>query len=156
VLLKSPDGKVIVDHNYWALSSITFYVPRDVLILNGRYFNLEYGSYAPGAPDIFIDDTRFKSLWLDSPRYYLVTYQPKLHQFKDLLGQDHLEIVAAGGGKLILTNHPFEHARLPRGDTRFASSFQEPACKDLGIQVKKESPDHSGLLLGTPACRLRI
>src|SRR5256885_6395994 len=25
-------------------------------ILNGRYFNLEYGSYAPGAPDIFIDD----------------------------------------------------------------------------------------------------
>src|SRR5437879_1963797 len=84
VLQGSPDGKVIVDHNYWALSSITFYVPRDVLILNGRYFNLEYGSYAPGAPDIFIDDTRFKSLWLDSPRYYLVTYEPKLQQFKDL------------------------------------------------------------------------
>src|SRR3989441_10457218 len=76
-LLKSPDGKLIVDHNYWALSSITFYVARDVLILNGRYFNLEYGSYAPGAPDIFIDDPRFKTLWLGSQRYYLVTYQPK-------------------------------------------------------------------------------
>ena len=114
-LLKSPEGKLIVDHNYWALSSITFYVERDVLILNGRYFNLEYGSYAPGAPDVFIDDTRFKRLWLDSQRCYLATYQPKLQQFEDLVGRDHLEIVAAGGGKLILTNHPLEHASLVEG-----------------------------------------
>jgi hypothetical protein len=111
-LLKSSEGKLIVDHNYWALSSITFYVERDVLILNGRYFNLEYGSYAPGAPDIFIDDTRFKRLWRDSQRYYLVTYQPRLQQFEDLVGQEHLEIIAAAGGKLILTNHPLEHASL--------------------------------------------
>ena len=114
-LLKSPEGKLIVDHNLWALSSITFYVNRDVLILNGRYFNLEYGSYAPGAPDVFIDDTRFKRLWLDSQRYYLVTFQPKFRQFEDLVGQDHLEIVAAGGGKLILTNHPLKHAGMTEG-----------------------------------------
>jgi hypothetical protein len=110
VLLKSPEGKLIVDHNLWALSSITFYVDRDVLILNGRYFNLEYGSYAPGAPDVFIDDARFKRLWLDSQRYYLATFQPKLQEFGQLVGQEHLEIVAAGGGKLILTNHPLGHA----------------------------------------------
>src|SRR6266436_1131835 len=112
VLLKSPEGKLIVDHNLWALSSITFYVEHDVLCLIGRYFNLEYGSYAPGAPDIFIDDTRFKSLCLEPQRYYLVTYQPRLQQFEDLVGQEQLEIVAAGGGKLILTNHPLGHASL--------------------------------------------
>lgn len=110
VLLKSPEGKLIVDQNYWALSSITFYVERDVLILNGRYFNLEYGSYAPGAPDVFIDDNRFKRLWLASQRYYLVTYRAKLQQIEELVGQEHLEIVAAGGGKLLLTNHPVERA----------------------------------------------
>src|SRR5437016_1079397 len=114
-ILQSPDGKLIVDHNYWALSSITFYVDREVLILNGRYFNLEYGSYAPGAPDIFIDDARFKRLWLGSQRYYLVTHQPKLQQFTDLVGQDHLTIAASGGGKLILTNHPLGHGSLMEG-----------------------------------------
>ncbi len=128
-LLKSPDGKLIVDHNYWALSSITFYVQRDVLILNGRYFNLEYGSYAPGAPDIFIDDTRFKRLWLDSQRYYLVTYQPKLQQFEDLVGQDHLEIVAAGGGKLVLTNHPLEHASLIELMHHLQAATKNPLAK---------------------------
>jgi hypothetical protein len=128
-LLKSPEGKLIVDHNYWALSSITFYVVRDVLILNGRYFNLEYGSYAPGAPDIFIDDTRFKRLWLDSQRYYLVTYQPKLQQFEDLVGQDHLEIVAAGGGKLILTNHPLEHASLIELIHHLQAATKNPLAK---------------------------
>ncbi len=128
-LLKSPEGKLIVDHNYWALSSITFYVQRDVLILNGRYFNLEYGSYAPGAPDIFIDDTRFKRLWFDSQRYYLVTYQPRLQQFEDLVGQEHLEIVAAGGGKLILTNHPLEHASLIELIHHLQAATKNPLAK---------------------------
>ncbi len=103
-LLKSPEGKLIVDHNYWALSSITFYVQREVLILDGRYFNLEYGSYAPGAPDVFIDDTRFKRLWLDQQRCYLVTYQTRRQQLEDLLGPEHVKVVATSGGKLILTN----------------------------------------------------
>jgi hypothetical protein len=104
-------------------------VERDVLILNGRYFNLEYGSYAPGAPDVFIDDTRFKRLWLDSQRCYLATYQPKLQQFEDLLGRDHLEIVAAGGGKLILTNHPLEHASLVEGMRQVSVVSKNPLAK---------------------------
>jgi 4-amino-4-deoxy-L-arabinose transferase-like glycosyltransferase len=115
VLLKSPDGKLIVDHNYWTFSSLTFYTNRDALTLNGRYFNLEYGSYAPGAPDVFIDDTRFKSLWLEPQRYYLVAYQADLRYIEDLVGREHLNIVARGGGKLILTNHPLEHLSLGEG-----------------------------------------
>src|SRR6266700_875587 len=107
-LLKSPDGKLIVDGNYWTFSSLMFYTNREALLLNGRYFNLEYGSYAPGAPDVFIDDARFKSLWRESQRYYLVAYQTRLEHFESLVGQDHVNIAAAGGGKLIFTNHPPE------------------------------------------------
>ena len=129
-LLKSPEGKLIVDRNYWALSSVTFYANRDALILNGRYFNLEYGSYAPGAPDVFIDDTRFKSLWLAPQRYYLVTYRAKLQQFEELVGRDHLEIVAAGGGKLLLTNHPLERAS------------PVPGMSDLSAASKTRLPSH--------------
>jgi len=114
-LLKSPEGKLIVDRHYWTFSSLTFYANRDALILNGHYFNLEYGSYAPDAPDVFIDDARFKNLWLAPQRYYLVAYRPKLEQFETLVGQDHLEIVASAGGKLLLTNHPVEGTRPAAG-----------------------------------------
>jgi 4-amino-4-deoxy-L-arabinose transferase-like glycosyltransferase len=110
-LLKSPEGKLIVDRHYWYFSSLTFYSNRDALILNGRYFNLEYGSYAPGAPDVFIDDTRFKSLWLAPERCYLMAYQTKIQQFEALVGREHLQIVARGGGKVLLTNHPADGAR---------------------------------------------
>jgi hypothetical protein len=107
-LLKVPDGKLVTDHNYWTFSSVTFYVNREALTLNGRYFNLEYGSYAPGAPDVFIDDARFKSLWHEPQRYYLVAYQADLGHLEELVGKDHFSIVIASGGKLLLTNHPLE------------------------------------------------
>src|SRR5216683_1173753 len=114
-LLKSPDGKLIVDGNYWTFSSLMFYTNREALLLNGRYFNLEYGSYAPSAPDVFIDDARFKSLWRESERYYLVAYQTRREHFEGLVGQDHVNIAAAGGGKLILTNHALERVGQYQG-----------------------------------------
>jgi hypothetical protein len=129
VLLKSPDGKLIVDHNYWTFSSLTFYANRDALMLNGRYFNLEYGSYAPGAPDVFIDDTGFKSLWLKPQRYYLVAYQADLLHFENLVGRDHLNIVAVGGGKLILTNLPLEHVRRIEGLHQWSAASKNPLAK---------------------------
>jgi len=115
VVLKSPDGKLIVDHNYWTFSSLTFYVNREALNLNGRYFNLEYGSYAPGAADVFIDDTRFKSLWSAPERYYLEAYRANLQRFEDLVGPNHLHIIAESGGKVILSNHPLPHSGMAEG-----------------------------------------
>jgi hypothetical protein len=44
------------------------------LLLNGRVNNLEYGSYAPNAPKVFIDDNKFISLWSETSRWYLLTY----------------------------------------------------------------------------------
>jgi len=112
VLLKDPEGRLIVDGNYWSFSSLMFYANRETLLLNGRFFNIEYGSYAPGAPDVFLDEARFKSIWLAPQRYYLITYRTKLRHLEDVIGGNHLNIAAAGGGKLILTNHPLQHASL--------------------------------------------
>jgi len=131
ILAKSPQGQLIIDRNLWSLSSITFYVDRDVLILNGRYNNLEYGSYAPGAPDVFIDDQRFKGLWLAQQRLYVVTYRSRLSQFEALVGQDRLNIVAAGGGKLILTNHPLDRASRMDGQPLLPASSKNPLAKPL-------------------------
>jgi 4-amino-4-deoxy-L-arabinose transferase-like glycosyltransferase len=104
-ILRSPPGQLVINRNYYGFSSIPFYTNRDALILNGRYFNLEYGSYAPGAPDVFIGDEQLKKLWFDARRFYLVTYAERLPDFEKLVGREQLTIVAASGGKLLLANH---------------------------------------------------
>lgn len=114
-ILKSPPGTLINNRGYYSFSSVTFYTNRDALILNGHYFNLEYGSYAPGAPDVFIDDARLKQLWIEPQRYYLLAYAERLPEFEKLVGREHLTVVASGGGKLVLTNHPLELSAAAKG-----------------------------------------
>ena len=104
-ILRSPDGKLINNRNYYEFSSTTFYTNRNALILNGRYFNLEYGSYAPGAPNVFIDNDRFKELWIEPQRYYLLAYADRLADFEKLAGPECLTVVISSGGKLVVTNH---------------------------------------------------
>ena len=130
-LLKRPDGKLIVDHNYWTFSSLTFYVNRKALNLNGRYFNLEYGSYAPGAPEVFIDDARFRSLWSEPQRYYLEAYRANFQRFEELAGPNHLHIVAESGGKIILTNHPLEQTGMAEGMAVLSADGKNPLAKPL-------------------------
>ena len=56
-LLHAPPGRLIVDGEYHAFSSVFFYTNRQGLLLNGRVNDLEYGSYARHAAPVFIDDT---------------------------------------------------------------------------------------------------
>ncbi len=130
-LLKSPDGKLITEHNYWTFSSVTFYVNRESLTLNGRYFNLEYGSNAPGARDVFIDDARFRGLWYEPKRYYLLAFRADLGHLEDLVGRDHLDIVAASGGKLLLTNHPLERSGPEEGIPHLSAEVKNQLAKRL-------------------------
>ena len=110
-LLKSPDGTLIVDHHYYTFSSIFFYTNRTALLRNGRFYNLEYGAYAPGAPDVFIDDPQFKNLWLKPERSYIVAKQNVVPQLEFLVGAARLNLVAESGGKVVLTNIPLPNAR---------------------------------------------
>jgi 4-amino-4-deoxy-L-arabinose transferase-like glycosyltransferase len=105
-ILKSPPGTLIIDHHYYTFSSIFFYTNRTALLRNGRFFNLEYGAYAPGAPDVFIDDMQFKDLWLKQERSYIVVKESVVPQLESLVGAENLNLVLGGGGKVILTNRP--------------------------------------------------
>jgi 4-amino-4-deoxy-L-arabinose transferase-like glycosyltransferase len=109
-LLRSPAGKLIVDHHYYWFSSVLFYTNAEnqqgVLLLNGRFNNLVYGSYAPGAPDVFIDDAQWKTLWLRPERYYLAIKEESVGRLKKLVDAQAFIVVTESGGKLLLTNHP--------------------------------------------------
>lgn len=105
-LRHSPEGSLIVDHHYFTYSSVVFYANREALLLNGLRDNMEYGGAAPGAPGIFIDDAKFKQLWLTPQRWYVVANQTALGRFENLAGRDQLNVVVSSGGKVLLTNHP--------------------------------------------------
>lgn len=110
-LLRSPEGKLIVNHHYYEFSSIFFYTNRSALLLNGRFNNLVYGSYAPGAPPVFIDDAQFERVWSSPERYYFFADVPGMRRVAPLVGPDNLNVVAFSGGKLLVSNHPLPNSR---------------------------------------------
>jgi 4-amino-4-deoxy-L-arabinose transferase-like glycosyltransferase len=109
----SPPGKLITNRHYYPFSSIFFYLNGDGLLLNGKRMNLEYGAFAPGAPDVFIDDAKFSQLWQSGQRYYFIADGSTLGHFEELLGREHISLVMISGGKILLTNQPFDGTALP-------------------------------------------
>jgi 4-amino-4-deoxy-L-arabinose transferase-like glycosyltransferase len=103
-LIHSPEAQLIVDDQYYAFSSVMFYANRRALLLNGRVTNVEYGSYAPGAPDVFLDDQHFARLWMLPQRYYLAANGPAVPRFEKLVGKPALHLVLERGGKYLFTN----------------------------------------------------
>lgn len=154
-LLRAPKGELISGRPYYAFSSIFFYTDRTALILNGRFNNLEYGSYAPGAPSVFIDDARFKELWLQPERYYVITFDSALTGMENLVGRDRMNVLASSGGKSILTNLPLAVAfplpqaqQMHQGETfsnashaqmAFSPTLRLAACIATGLSVEKKS-----------------
>jgi len=117
-LLAVPQGDLVVDHHYYTYSSVFFYTNRTAWLLNGRFNNLVYGSYAPGAPDVFMDDQRFHDRWLKPERCYLVVANTAVDRLQKLVGQENLRMVLTSGGKALLTNQPLELARKELGEEK--------------------------------------
>ena len=106
VLEQSPPGELIVDHHYYWFSSVFFYTDRNALLLNGRFHNLVYGSYAPTSANPFIDENQLQDLWRKPDRYYLFAKNTQIDELASLIGRDRLITVGESGGKVLLTNHP--------------------------------------------------
>jgi hypothetical protein len=105
-LLNSPAGQLILNGEYYSFSSVFFYTGRTALLLNGRVNNLEYGSYAPGSPPVFIGDAQFAELWSQPGRCYVLTDGGDVTHLTQIVGAAKLHKIAASGGKLLLANQP--------------------------------------------------
>jgi len=103
-LNRAPQGDLVIDHHYYTFSSVVFYTNRAAWLLNGRFNNLVYGSYAPGAPDVFLTDVQLKDRWLSPRRYYLVAKDEQTRRFESLVQKDALFVVSKSGGKTLFTN----------------------------------------------------
>jgi 4-amino-4-deoxy-L-arabinose transferase-like glycosyltransferase len=102
-LKEAPPGELIEADAYYAFSSTFFYTNQSALLWNGRSANLEYGSYAPRAKRVFIDDSELKSHWSGTQRTYLLAYGSDMPHLKELL-EPRFRIVATSGGNYLLTS----------------------------------------------------
>ncbi len=96
---------VVINGEYYGGSSIGFYLPQKVLLLNGRMTGLEFGSYYPDAPPVFIDNSEMSRLWQGERRVFFFVHDDRFEEVKSLLtGEIHR--IASIGGKSVYSNRP--------------------------------------------------
>lgn len=105
-LLHAPQGQLIINGQYYAFSSVFFYTNRSALLWNGRVNNLEYGSYAPGSPSVFIGDREFLARWSSSDRFYVLSDGDGISHLQSLVDSAHLYLILESGGKTLYSNQP--------------------------------------------------
>jgi hypothetical protein len=110
VLMQAPDGQLITQGHYYEFSSVFFYANREGFLITDRRMNLEYGADAPGAPQVFIDDSQFKNLWLAPERCYFLAFQADVPRYEQIVAPAPFNVVATSGGKTLLTNEPLTGA----------------------------------------------
>jgi hypothetical protein len=97
---------LILNGEYYSFSSVFFYTGRTALLLNGRVNNLEYGSYAPGSPPVFIGDAQFAELWSKPLRFYILTDANDMTHLAQIVDTAKLHKIADSGGKILFANQP--------------------------------------------------
>jgi 4-amino-4-deoxy-L-arabinose transferase-like glycosyltransferase len=117
-LMKAPAGQLIAEGHYYEFSSVFFYTNRTGLLLSNKEVNLAYGESAPGAPQMFIDNSQFTKLWDGTGRCYLLSYDRSLPVYAGLVGAPKLIVVASSGGKVLLTNLPISGSANLQSSTR--------------------------------------
>jgi len=105
-LTTAPQGDLILSGPYYGFSSVFFYTDRNALLWNGRRNNLEYGSYAPGSPPVFIEDREFQDRWNSAQRYFVLCMENRLKHLKEVVPGDRLFLVSESGTKSLYTNQP--------------------------------------------------
>jgi len=101
-----PEDALVIYGEYYGGSALGFYSHRQTLLYNGRSQGLEYGSYYPDAPRIFLDDHDFPALWNSSKRVYLFAPKGLTRQVLVRLPRNSSYLLAESGGKILFVNQP--------------------------------------------------
>ncbi|MGC1969032.1 MAG: hypothetical protein WA673_21400 [Candidatus Acidiferrales bacterium] len=100
-----PGDKIALYGEYDAASSVGFYTKEQILIFNGRYNGLEFGSYYPDAPHIFLNDHSFWPVWNGSERVFLVVPASEMDAVRARMPLTRTFVFAQMGDKTVYVNH---------------------------------------------------
>jgi len=103
----SPQTEVLLfgDQSYG--SSITFYLGRQVKLVNARSSSMLFGSTFPDVPNVFLSGPQMLSIWGSGERKILFVPPEKRAQVDQLLGPNQIVIEEASGKELI-TDRPLD------------------------------------------------
>jgi len=100
----APGDRLVVYGEFEQACSFSFYTGRSAWIYRGRYNGLEFGSYFPDAPRIFLNDVQFADLWSGPSRIFLFVPPEQRESALLHLPPDTFHLVAAVGGKAVYAN----------------------------------------------------
>jgi 4-amino-4-deoxy-L-arabinose transferase-like glycosyltransferase len=89
-----------------AMSGVAFYTGQQLLLWNGRYNNLEAGSYYQDAPHIFLSDPEFLDLWKGPKRVILFVPSEQRAAAAQRLPSAGTFLIGENGGKAVYANRP--------------------------------------------------
>jgi 4-amino-4-deoxy-L-arabinose transferase-like glycosyltransferase len=101
-----PSDEIAIYGEFEGASSVGFYTGRRILLYNGRYNGLEWGSYYHDAPKIFLNDRTFPALWDSPARVFLIVPPQQRRAALVRLPKNSTYFVTEIGGKAVYVNHP--------------------------------------------------
>jgi 4-amino-4-deoxy-L-arabinose transferase-like glycosyltransferase len=101
-----PNDVVAFYGEYYGGCALAFYTNRRVMLYNGQYAGLEFGSYYPDAPKIFLDDHDFPALWNGPKRVFLFAPKGMMQEVLVRLPRQSSYLLAERGGKALFVNQP--------------------------------------------------
>jgi hypothetical protein len=103
------DDQIIIYGDFFGGCTVSYYTHRRAWLYNGRYYGLEFGSYYPDAPRIFLSDSDFPELWrrdASGRRVFLFVPEHKRQEAIVRLPLDSTYVLAESGGKAVYVNQP--------------------------------------------------
>jgi 4-amino-4-deoxy-L-arabinose transferase-like glycosyltransferase len=101
-----PEDQLVIYGDFYGGCTVSFYTQRKAWLFNGRYYGLEYGSYYPDAPKIFLSDSDFPAIWRGPQRVFLFVPEHKHGELLVRLPPDSTYVLAESGGKAVYVNRP--------------------------------------------------
>lgn len=117
-----PGDKIVLYGEYDAATTVGFYTRKQILIFNGRYNGLEFGSYYPDAPRIFLDDRTFWPVWNETSTVFLIVPASQMPAAVVRMPAEKTFLFARMGDKTVYVNH-----RLSPGEPSLAEQKQGAA-----------------------------
>ena len=101
-----PEDQVVLYGDFYSGCTISYYTHRKTWLYNGRYYGLEFGSYYPDAPRIFLTDNDFPAFWRGPHRVFLFVPEHKRRELMLRLPLDSSYLLGESGGKAVYINRP--------------------------------------------------
>ena len=134
--------KIALYGEYDAETSVGFYTNKRIWLFNGRYNGLEFGSYYPDAPHIFLNDRTFWPVWNGNGRVFLIVPQDQRKAALVRLPPDGAFLLSDLGGKMVFVNHRLAPDELSLGELQKRSALNRdiPPSKALYAGKPGEFP----------------